>query len=132
MVFATNGVITKISDYGNSDKLLSMITPTGRIAVMVKGAKSPTSKLMAISQLFTYGNYEIYEKNNSYWLRGGSVINSFYEITRDISYLPALPLLCKSDTMIQMSPPPSTSLFHLVLRLSPLRQDRTWTYGMRL
>ena len=72
MVFATNGVITKISDYGNSDKLLSMITPTGRIAVMVKGAKSPTSKLMAISQLFTYGNYEIYEKNN--YIRGGDLL----------------------------------------------------------
>lgn len=95
MVFATNGVITKISDYGNSDKLLSMITPTGRIAVMVKGAKSPTSKLMAISQLFTYGNYEIYEKNNSYWLRGGSVINSFYEITRDISSLSLATYLCE-------------------------------------
>lgn len=94
MVFATNGVITKISDYGNSDKLLSMITPKGRISVMVKGSKSPTSKLSAISQMFSYGNYEIYEKNNAYWLKGGSIITSFYELTRDIASLSLATYLC--------------------------------------
>ena len=62
MTFATDGLITRVVDVGASDKLVNIITNTrGRIGVMVKGGRSPSSKLTAISQLFTYGNFEIYE-----------------------------------------------------------------------
>ena len=52
MAFATDGVVTRIIDVGVSDKLLYIITPDrGRIAVMVKGGRSPSSKMRSISQL---------------------------------------------------------------------------------
>ena len=95
MTFATDGLITRIHDVGASDKLVNIITPErGRIGVMVKGGRSPNSKLTPISQLFTYGNYEIYEKNSMYWLRGGSISNSFYALSSDITKVALATYLC--------------------------------------
>lgn len=85
MIFATDGLITRACDVGASDKMVTLITPDkGKIGVMVKGSRSPSSKLSAVSQIFTYGNYELYEKNNMLWLRGGSINKSFYDLVKDI------------------------------------------------
>ena len=95
MTFATDGLVTRIHEVGASDKLINIITPDrGRIGVMVKGGRSPSSKMTPISQLFTYGNFEIYEKNSMYWLKGGSVTNSFYGLSADISRVALATYLC--------------------------------------
>lgn len=95
MEFATNGVITRVYDVGASDKMLNIITADrGRIGVMVKGGRSPSSKMRAVSQLFTYGNFEISQKGSLYWLRGGSVINPFYDLSVDITRVSLASYLC--------------------------------------
>ena len=95
MAFATDGVVTRIIDVGVSDKLLYIITPDrGRIAVMVKGGRSPSSKFTAVSQLFTYGNFEINKSNSMYWLRAGSVIEPFYALSKDIERVALASYLC--------------------------------------
>ena len=94
-VFATDGIVTRVNDVGTSDKLINIITPKhGRIAVMVKGGRSPSNKNTPISQLFTYGNYEIYSKGSMFWLRGGSIINPFYDLSTDISKMSLAAYLC--------------------------------------
>ena len=96
MLFATDGVITKVSDATGSDKFLNIITPNrGRIGVLVKGSRSPESKTASLSQLFTYGNFEIYEKNGMYWLRGGMVIDPFYNLSEDITRIAAATYMCE-------------------------------------
>lgn len=96
MLFATDGVITKVSDATGSDKFLNIITPNrGRIGVIVKGSRSPESKTASLSQLFTYGNFEIYEKNGMYWLRGGMVIDPFYNLSEDITRIAAATYMCE-------------------------------------
>ena len=95
MEFATNGIITRVYDVGASDKMLNIITQDrGRIGVMVKGGRSPSSKLRAVSQLFTYANFEISQKGNLYWLRSGSVINPFYDLSIDIARVSLASYLC--------------------------------------
>lgn len=95
MQFATNGIITRVYDVGASDKMLNIITEDhGRIGVMVKGGRSPSSKLRAVSQLYTYGNFEINQKGNLFWLRSGSVQNAFYELSSDIEKMSLASYLC--------------------------------------
>jgi len=95
MQFATNGIITRVYDVGASDKMLNIITEDhGRIGVMVKGGRSPSSKLRAVSQLYTYGNFEINQKGNLFWLRSGSVGNAFYELSGDIEKMSLATYLC--------------------------------------
>lgn len=95
MLFATDGIITRVTYCGYSDKYLEIITPEkGRIGVIVKGGKSANSKYTPVSQLFIYGNFELYEKNGAYWLRGGSIIKPFYNISKDIESVALATYLC--------------------------------------
>ena len=96
MNFATDGIITRAIDVGVSDKLLHVITPNnGRISVMVKGGRSPKSQYTSISQLFSYVNLELNEKNSMYWLRGGSLLKSFHDLSKDLTKVALATYLCQ-------------------------------------
>ncbi len=80
-----DGLVIRVSDYGENDKLLTVLTAEqGKILVTAKGARSVRSKMLPMSHLFVYANFEYYEKNGRKWLSGGSVSDSFYGINSDI------------------------------------------------
>ena len=87
MLITTDGLITRSYPSGEHDRIVHLVTPEhGRLSVMVKGGQSKTNRHAAITQLFTYGNYELYHKSGEmYWLRGGSVLHSFYDLTSDLT-----------------------------------------------
>ncbi len=88
MQYTVDGVIVREAMVGDNDKMLTIITPeNGRIGVMAKGARSSKSKTLAATQLYTYGNFEIYEKGDYKWLRGASVEDSFFEVRSSIEGL---------------------------------------------
>lgn len=88
MQYTVDGVIVREAVVGDNDKMLTIITPeSGKISVMAKGSRSAKSKTLAPTQLYTYGNYEIYEKGDYKWLRGGSIIEGFYEMRNTIEGL---------------------------------------------
>lgn len=105
MLFATDGIITRVNDTANGDRLISLITPErGRISVIVKGRRSPDSQTAALCQLFTHGNFEIYERGGAFWLRGGAVLDSFYGLSYDITDMAAATYLCElSNELTDMS-----------------------------
>ena len=80
-----DGLVIRETDYGDSDKLLTVLTAEyGQMTVIAKGARSSKSKVMPLCRLFTYANLEYYEKNGRRWLSGGSVNDSFFGISADI------------------------------------------------
>ncbi len=85
MTGTCDGLVIKINDIGENDKLLTVLTANnGRILITAKGARSVRSKLLPVCRLFTYANFEYYEKNGRRWLSGGSVNDSFFGIDGDI------------------------------------------------
>ncbi len=95
MLVTTDGLVARSYMTGNGDHVLHLITPTmGRLSVIVKGGKKQGNRLAAITQLFTWGNYELYHKGDMYWLRGGSVITPFYELSTDLSAMALGAYLC--------------------------------------
>lgn len=80
-----DGLILRESAYGESDKLLTVLTADeGKVFIIAKGVRSLKSKNMALCRLFTYANFEYYEKNGKRWLAGGSVNDSFFGLGADI------------------------------------------------
>ncbi len=80
-----DGLVIRESDYGENDKLLTVLTAEkGQCFVIAKGARSIRSKLMPLCRLFTYANFEFYQKNGRRWLSGGEILNNFYKINTDI------------------------------------------------
>ncbi len=102
MIFTTDGLVLRIVEIGDHDRLLTLLTQDhGRIRVMAKGVSTLRSSILSIVQMFTYGNYEIYRKGDSYWLRDGSVINTFYALSDDIERLALASYI--SEVAIEMS-----------------------------
>ncbi len=98
MLITVNGLITRSYASGDHDRLVHMITEDrGRLAVMVKGGNSKRgSPAAACTQLFTYGNYELYSGNGGdiYWYRGGSVLNTFYNLSANLPRMALAAYLC--------------------------------------
>ncbi len=96
MLITTDGLITRSYPAGDHDHVIHLVTPEhGRLSVMVKGSQSKKNPHAAITQVFTYGNYELSRKNGElYWLRGGSVLKSFYGLTEDLSDMALAAYIC--------------------------------------
>ena len=88
MHYTVDGLVIREINVGDNDKMLTILTPDrGRIGVMAKGSRSLKSQVLSTAQLYTYGNYEIYEKNDYKWLRSGSVIDGFFGLRKDIELI---------------------------------------------
>ena len=97
MLITANGLVVHSYPSGNSDRIIHILTEDhGRLSVMVKGGGRQKGNTYALIQLFTYGNFELYKGRSGdlYWLRGGSVLNSFYELSTDITSVALASYLC--------------------------------------
>lgn len=98
MLITVNGLVTRAYPSGDHDRVIHLLTEDhGRLSVMVKGGSSKQAKENAIcTQLFTYGNFELYRGKGGdlYWLRGGSVLKAFYELSGDLSRVALATYLC--------------------------------------
>ena len=83
-----DGVVVRVRDYGDHDRYLSVLTAdAGRITVLSKGGHSLKGPQTAISQLYTYANFEYYRKGEFNILKGGSAYQHFYALSMDIDRL---------------------------------------------
>ena len=90
-----DGVVVRVRDYGDHDRYLSVLTAeTGRITVLSKGGHSLKGPQTAISQLYTYANFEYYRKGEFNILKGGSAYQHFYALSMDIDRLNLAAYLC--------------------------------------
>ena len=98
MLITVNGLVTRSYPSGDHDRLVHIITrERGRLAVLVKGGNSKRGGHAATcTQLFTYGNYELYSGKGGdvYWFRGGSVTHTFYNLSADLPRMALAAYLC--------------------------------------
>ncbi len=104
MLITVNGLVTRSYPSGDHDRIIHVLTEEyGRLSVMVKGGQSARSKrdnAAACTQLFTYGNYELYRGRSGdlYWYRAGSVNHHFFSVTADLGRMALATYLCDVAT----------------------------------
>lgn len=92
---AIDGVVVRVRDTGDRNRYLSVLTAEkGRISLLSHGSRSVRSPQIAVSQLYTYGNFEYYTKGATNILKGGAAIQPFYGLSADIDRLNLAAYLC--------------------------------------
>lgn len=79
------GMVLSATAIGETDKRVVILTKEhGKISAFAKGAKKPTSSLLACTNPFVFGEFELFVGRNSMTISKASVKNYFNEIQSDI------------------------------------------------
>ncbi len=83
-----NGIIIAESNSGDSDKMLTILTPNlGKISCTAKGARRTKSSLLGATQLFTFGEYFLFKGGDTYTINSCETIEMFYNLRTDLDKL---------------------------------------------
>lgn len=81
MLYRVEGLVIRSTDYGEGNKIITLLTPTfGKQGVVVRGAKKLKSRYGALAQLFTYGDFSYYKSGTLGNLNSGEILESFHEL----------------------------------------------------
>lgn len=88
-IIKTKGIVTKIVNYSDSDKILTVITAEqGKIQVFCKGAQKSKSALLASMEFLAFSDFVLYEgSNDMYKMSSAEIIEVFYNLRIDIEKL---------------------------------------------
>lgn len=115
MLYTTDGLVIRSRDLGENDRLVTILTPNGQVTTVAKGARSMKSKLLNLTQPYVYGNFEINQKGNYSWIRGGSSYEMFYRLRDDVEKLFLAAYLCDVAYEVTGEGVPSVDILRLVL-----------------
>lgn len=85
MLHKWEGIVLKARAYGESNKIVSLMTrEAGKISAMARGAKKPSSRLASVTQPFTYGMFMVQRHTGMGTMQQGEHLNSMRHIREDI------------------------------------------------
>ena len=83
----TKGIVISENNMGDFDKMITLLTPNGKISCSARGSRRPKSQLMAGSQFLCFGDYMLFKSPSTYTLNSCEPIEIFYNIRIDLDKL---------------------------------------------
>lgn len=95
MLKKVEGIVINDTNYGETSKIINILTREGVIGVIAKGAKSVKSAFRSSTLNLTYGSFNIYYNDNKLsTLKSADVIDDLTNIKRDIVLISYMSFLC--------------------------------------
>jgi DNA repair protein RecO (recombination protein O) len=109
------GIVTRYVNYKDNDRILTLFTrEMGRIDARARGCRRPKSPLLACSQPFVFGEFQIFAGKERYTVDQCDVRETFYPLREDVDrFAVGSAMLALSQHAVQASEP-NPELFSLL------------------
>lgn len=84
MFETVKGLVLRACDYGDNDRILTILTDGGKRTVTVKGAHGVKNRYLAVAQPLCYAEFTLDCKRGRAWLREAALIENFFGIRQEI------------------------------------------------
>lgn len=96
MKMETDGLVLKVTDIGESDRVLTLLTRDyGVIRAFANGAKKLKSSRQSATDSLCYSRFGIYKSRDSYIIDDAKCIESFFRLREDIEKLSLAQYFCE-------------------------------------
>ncbi len=102
MDIVTEGLVTKVVNYGDSDRILTLLTADmGKISASAKGVRKAGAKLKFAAQPFCFGQYTLASRGSRYTVTGCTLRESFFELTEDMERMYSASAVCALSNLLE-------------------------------
>lgn len=127
-VIEAEGVVTREIKYGDSSRILTVITKElGKISVLAGGARTNRSGLLAMTQLFSHVSFTLFKGRDKslYKVNGGEILTSFSSIRDSLDKMAYASYFCDAaNYTVQENAPDPEQLSLLLNALYMLSADK--------
>ena len=96
MEFKTDALLLKAVDYGENDKMVTLLTADrGKIGASMKGVKKASAKLRFAAQPFCFAEYVLSEKSGRNTVISAALHDGFYPLREDVNKFYAAATVCE-------------------------------------
>ena len=93
----TQGYVLKRTNYGEADRILNIITPSGKISAIAKSVRKSKSKLAGGIEMFTLVDFNIHKGHSGLGIVTGAKLVEYYgEILKDYQRMELAGLILKN------------------------------------
>lgn len=122
----TSGYVLRRTNYGEADRILNIITPEGKMAVIARGVRKEKSKLAGSVEIFSLTDLNIHLGKGEFGVvTGARMIKHFGEIIKDLRKMELAGMILKRiDRAAEYSD--SSDFFNIVdqcLKILNIRND---------
>lgn len=87
METTTAGLVLREVNYKEADKILTVLTPEGKLTVTARGARRKGSRIAACTQLFAYSEMDLFTYRDRTSLNSGETTDIFSGLRKDIELM---------------------------------------------
>ena len=115
MLKKVDGIIISEVSFGETSKIINILTEEGIIGCMAKGAKSIKSPLRSFTLTLTYATYNIYyHEDKLSTLKSADIISDYSNIKKDITLISYMTYLCDLASQV-MKQNNNSEIYHLLI-----------------
>lgn len=122
------GIITREVKYGDSSRILTMITREfGKISVLAGGVRTNKSGLLAATQLFSHVSFQLFKgrEKSLYKINSGEILTSFSPIRESLDRMAYASYFCEvANDVIQENAPDAEEMSLLLNTLFMLAGNK--------
>lgn len=132
MTWRTEGIILRVRDLGEADRLVTVYTKEkGKLQATARGARRIRNRLLSPTQVFTHGRYMIFPGKNLHNLSQADIIHSNQTLREDLEKLAYAAYVVELLDSLTPEEDPSVGIFPLVVGTLSLGEKGRFDLAVR-